>query len=166
MTSREAKEILVLYRPWTADAQEPEVAAALELTRREPELARWFEQHCAFQNAMRAGVRQLPVPEPLREAILASRKIIHPTPWWNHPVALAAVAAVALFLALAPLFLKPNRADSFTNFQSRMVSSALRDYHMDLVTNDMRQLREFVGARGAPADSIDDRRGVPVQADA
>jgi hypothetical protein len=33
-----------------------------------------------------------------------------------------------------------------------MVGEARREYSMDLVTNDMRQVREFMARRGAPAD--------------
>jgi hypothetical protein len=152
VTAREAKAILLLYRPGTADAEEPEIGAALELARRDAELARWLEQHCAFQAALRARFRELPVPERLRNARPAGRKIIRPQPWWNHPVSLAAAAAVVLFLGLAPLFFKPDRPGSFTNFQSRMIGSALREYRMDVVTNDMRQVRAFIAAHGAPAD--------------
>ena len=33
-----------------------------------------------------------------------------------------------------------------------MVSTALREYRMDIVTNDMRTLRHALQAKGAPAD--------------
>ena len=33
-----------------------------------------------------------------------------------------------------------------------MVSEAQREYRMDLVTNDMQQVRQFMASRGAPAD--------------
>ena len=59
MTLGEAKEILLLYRPGTADAEDTQVVEAVELARQNPEMARWFEQHCAFQNAMRAKLRQI-----------------------------------------------------------------------------------------------------------
>ena len=46
----------------------------------------------------------------------------------------------------------PETPDRFANFQTRMVSQVLREYRMDLVTNDMQQIRQFMAQRGAPAD--------------
>ena len=152
MTLGQAKEILLLYRPGTADAEDPQVVAAVELARRDPELARWFERHCAFQNAMRAKLRQIEVPAHLKAALLAQQNIIRLPIWWQRPVWLAAVAAVVLFLGLAAIWLNPAHPDRFANFQARMVSTALREYRMDLVTNDMRQLRQFIAGKGAPSE--------------
>jgi uncharacterized membrane protein YbaN (DUF454 family) len=152
MTLGQAKEILILYRPGTADAEDPQVVAAVELAGRDPELARWLERHSAFQNAMRAKFRQIEVPVHLKAALLAQQNIIRLPIWWQRPVWLSAAAAVVLFLGLAALRLKPANPDRFANFQARMVSTALREYRMDLVTNDMRQLRQFIAGKGAPAE--------------
>jgi uncharacterized membrane protein YbaN (DUF454 family) len=152
MTPRQAKEILLLYRPGTADAEDPEVVAAVEHARRDPELARWFEQHCAFQNALRAKLRQMEVPAHLKGALMAQQNIIRPPSWWRHPVWLSAAAAVVILLGLAGVWLKPAKPDRFANFRARMVSTALREYRMDVVTNDMRQLRQFIAGKGAPAE--------------
>jgi uncharacterized membrane protein YbaN (DUF454 family) len=152
MTLGQAKEILLLYRPGTADAEDPQIVAAVELARRDTELARWFERHCAFQKAMRAKLRQIEVPAHLKAALLARQNIIRPPIWWQRPVWLAAAAAVVLFLGLAAIWLKPANPDGFANFQARMVSTALREYRMDLVTNDMRQLRQFIAGKGAPSE--------------
>ena len=59
MTRGAVKEILLLYRPGTADAEDPQVAEAIEFAKRDPELGRWFEQHQVFQAAMRAKFRQI-----------------------------------------------------------------------------------------------------------
>ena len=75
MTPSQAKEILLLYRPGTADAEDPQVVAAVGLARRDPELARWFERHCGFQNAMSAKLRQIEVPLHLKAALLAQQNI-------------------------------------------------------------------------------------------
>jgi hypothetical protein len=53
MNSEQAKEILLLFRPGTADRDDPEFAAALEQTTRNRELADWFAEHCARQQAIR-----------------------------------------------------------------------------------------------------------------
>ena len=69
MSSAEAREVLLLYRPGTAEAADPQMAEALELARQDPELGRWFEQHCAFQKAMRAKFRQIEVPVHLKTSL-------------------------------------------------------------------------------------------------
>jgi len=49
MNHNEAKDILLLYRPGTADVADPQIAEALALAQRDAELARWFGEHCARQ---------------------------------------------------------------------------------------------------------------------
>ncbi len=156
MTSSEAREILLLYRAGTADAADTEMAEALALARQDPELGRWFEQHHAFQKAMRAGFRQIEVPAHLKASLLiqkpAQRTFVTPQVWWRRPVWLTAAAAVLLVLGLIGAWLKPRVPDRFANFQSRMVGAAQLAYRMDLETNDMQQVRQLMASRGAPAD--------------
>jgi hypothetical protein len=156
VTSFEAREILLLYRPGTADAADPEMAQALALARQDPELARWFEQHRAFQKTMRAGFRQIEVPAHLKASLLiqkpAPRTIVTPQVWWRRPVWLSAAAAMLLVFGLARAWLKPHVPDRFANFQSRMVGEAQLAYRMDLETNDMQQVRQYMAIHGAPAD--------------
>jgi hypothetical protein len=65
---------------------------------------------------------------------------------------LAAAAMIMLLLGLAPLWLSPRNPDRFTDYRSRMVRTVLREYRMDIVTNDMTQVRQFLAAHEAPAD--------------
>jgi hypothetical protein len=115
-------------------------------------LARWFEQHCAFQKQMRARFREIEVPAHLKMALKTGYVPLAPRPWWRNPVWLAAAGVAVVLLALAGFWLNPRTPARFANYQARMVSTALREYRMDLVTNDMRQLRQFLAAKGAPAD--------------
>ena len=154
MTRSEAREILLLYRPGATDAAEPDMVEALALAHQDRELGLWFEEHCAFQAALRAKLRQIEVPAHLKERLLAGQKVIRPAAWWRQPLWLAAAASVAILLGLAGLWLRPGAPDQFANFQARMVSTALREglYQMDVVTNDMRQVRQYLAAKGGPAD--------------
>ncbi len=154
MTAQQAKDILLLYRPGTADAEDPQVVQAIDLARHDPELANWFKDHCAFQDAMRAKLRQIPVPLHLKGALMARHKPAVPAQfWWRRPTTwLAPAAALVLFLALAAIWLLPRNPERFAILQARMVSTALREYRMDLVTNDMGQVRQYLASRGAPAD--------------
>ena len=65
MNREDAKIILRLYRPESPDAEDPEIAEALELAGRDQELARWLEQHCARQKAVRQQFRQITPPATL-----------------------------------------------------------------------------------------------------
>jgi hypothetical protein len=156
MTSSQAKEILLLYRPGTADATDPQMAEALALARQDPQLGLWFEQHRAFQATMRAGFRQIEVPAHLRTSLLIQKPprpaLVTPQAWWRQPVWLTAVAAVLLVLVLSVVWLKPPSPDRFANFRSRMVGAVQLAYRMDIETNDMQQVRRFLASRGAPAD--------------
>jgi hypothetical protein len=156
VNSAQAKEVLLLYRPGIAEVGDPQMAEALELAHSDPELGRWLEQHRAFQKAMRAKFRQIEVPAHLKSSLLirgaARPKITTPQAWWRSPVWLTAVAALVLLIGLVGVWLRPRTPDRFANFQSRMVGAAQLAYRMDIETNDMQQVRQFLASRGAPAD--------------
>lgn len=152
MTTREAREILELCRPGTRDEEAPEAKAALAELRRNPELAAWYERHSAFQAAMRAKLRAVPTPSDLRNRLLARRRIIRPAFWQRPPVWLAAAAMLLLLIGVAQLTLRPPVPDRFTDYRSRMVRTALREYRMDVATNDLAQVRSFMESRGAPGN--------------
>jgi hypothetical protein len=155
VTPEQAKEILLLYRPGTADAEDLEMIEAVALARQEPELGRWFDQHRAYQTAMRAKFRELEAPEHLKLALLAGQRNILPPPvraWWRQPVVWAAAAALVLLLGLVLLPRRPPVLDRFANYRETMVAAAVRGYNMEWQTANMEQLRSSIGSKGAPAD--------------
>jgi hypothetical protein len=144
MNRHEAQEVLQFYRPGTGDAQDPELTAALEWVERDPELAKWFEENCALHEAIRAKFQQISVPAGLKEQILSEQKVRPITVWWRRPVVLAAAVA-ALLLGLAIVLLRaPPDEDSFEVFRRMMVRTALRNYRMDVETNDLNQIRAYL----------------------
>jgi hypothetical protein len=152
MTALEARQILALYRPGTADARDLEVVEALALAQRDPALRQWLDQHCAVQQALRRKFRELPVSAVVKQTILARRKIVQPPAWWRRPAWRAAAAGVMLLAGATALWLRPRPPDRFADFRARMVRTALREYRMDIVTNDMTQVRRFLAERQAPSD--------------
>jgi len=154
MNSQQAKQVLLLYRPGSEDARDPEVAAALEQVERDPELKSWFEAQCVFQVAMQRKFREVQAPEQLRSRLLARPKIVRPQFRWRQPAWIAAAAALVILAVLATHWLGPRTPDQFADFRGRMVRTALRQYRMDIVTNDMQQVRQFMVSRGAPSDYV------------
>jgi len=45
VNSQQAKAILMLYRPGVSEPDDSELAAALDLAKRDPELQRWLLEH-------------------------------------------------------------------------------------------------------------------------
>jgi hypothetical protein len=148
----EAKTVLLLYRPGTADAEDPQIAAALELAKREPELARWLEEHCERQEVLRAKFRQIEAPAGLKEQII-SEQAARERSRYRRP--LAAVAALALLVFLTLFWVQRPPADNtLAVYQNQMAGTALRGYAMDLTTNDPAQIRAYLARNRAPSDYV------------
>jgi uncharacterized membrane protein YbaN (DUF454 family) len=151
----EARTILLLYRPGAADAGDPEIAAALALAKQDPELTQWLVEHCARQEALRAGFRKITAPAGLKEQIIseqaAQKKIIS----WRQNAIFAAAAVVVTLMVLAPLWF-PHRAedDAYAHLRDQMASIALRPYGMDLVTDNPAQIRAYLAQKNAPSDYV------------
>jgi hypothetical protein len=151
----EAKNILLLYRPGTADAEDPDIAKALVLAKMDPELARWLEVHCARQFVIGEKFRQLAAPAGLKEQIISEQAAQEKIIFWRPRFALAAAAAVILLGSLAFFFFpKPPAEDTLAVYQNQMVGVALRGYGMDLMTNNPAQIRDYLAQNHAPADFV------------
>ena len=99
MNRDDAKNILLLYRPGTADAADPQIAEALALVKQDAELARWFSEHCARQEVLRAKFRQIPVPAGLKEQIISEQAAQEKIIVWRRNLMLTAVAAIIVVIA-------------------------------------------------------------------
>jgi hypothetical protein len=153
MDSQQAKEILLLHRPGIDREADPELEAALEQAKRDPDLARWFEQHRAVQTAIRSKFKEIPLPSGLREKILAENKVRR-LPFGRRTVFLAAAATIALLILAGSLWFRPREEGNFSAYQDRMVRTALRDYRMNMVTNDLSQIREYLVRHQAHGDYV------------
>jgi uncharacterized membrane protein YbaN (DUF454 family) len=155
MNRDEAKTILLLYRPGTVDAGDPEIAAALALAKQDPELTRWLVEHCARQEAVRAGFRKITAPAGLKEQIISEQAAHEKMLFWRQKTVLAAAVIVMALVALASFWFQPRRNDdTFAIYRSRMVGVALRGYLMDLATNNPAQIQEYLARNQSPADYV------------
>lgn len=154
MNLNEAKELLLIYRPVTADAGDPQMAEALALAKSNPELARWLEAQQAQQAALRTKFRQMTIPAGLKEQIISEYGAGRRTPatlarWRTAGLALAALALLLGMLAIVwhPRSLPGN---SLVHYQSEMARIALAPYSMDVETNNAASIHAYLAQQHAP----------------
>lgn len=155
MDSRQAKEILSLYRPGSSDAVDPQMAEALEAVQRDPKLAAWFDQHCAVYNAIRSKLKEIPVPADLKRRIMVEhvddRRIIR----LFRPAWLATAAAALIVLSAIFWFMLPVKENTFVRYQDRMARMVQRrTYFKNMATGDQTQIGEFFRTNGAPVNDM------------
>lgn len=155
MNHDEAKNILLLYRHGTADADDPQIAEALALAERDPELKNWLVIHCAREFVLREKFRQIPVPAGLKEQIISEhaaerRRIL----WRKKSVPAILIALVLLVASAAFWFSQRGHDDTLAIYQNQMVGVALRGYAMDLLTNNPEPIRAYLAQNHAPADFV------------
>ncbi|TAL01285.1 MAG: hypothetical protein EPO07_08565, partial [Verrucomicrobia bacterium] len=154
MTVDQAKGILLTYRPWAA-ANDPAYAEALALARADSELRRWFEAHCAAQEAIRSNFKSIAIPEGLKAQILSERVSWLAAFRQRHRVALSVAALILIGIAAASLWTNlrpaggPTEAINLAGFRGRMVTTAVRLYNMELETDNAERIREHLGRKGA-----------------
>ena len=152
MTSQEAKEVLLLYRPGISDPTQVEFVEALACARNDLELDRWFQEHCAFQTVLRNKFIEIPVPEGLKEQILSERQVEAAPPAKRTALVAALCILIVFLLGGIGLHFSNQREDTtFANFQSRMVRKVAREYPvMDVETSDPKLIRESLAQNGGP----------------
>src|ERR1700733_2740914 len=108
MDNNHAKLILQAYRPGGEDASDPFFSEALEQTRLDPALGRWFAEQQAFDSRMRQVLESITPPRQLRDTIVLTQKITPFSRWARHrkptyAILVAAAACIGILLALGNL---------------------------------------------------------------
>src|SRR5215469_10484672 len=102
MNTREAKEILLLYRG-PIDDSDPQFRAALDFAKGDPELGQWLREQTKGYDTIRAKLRGIEPQPGLSEKIVRRRPIPFP-PDWLHIGQLA--AAILISASVTALLMK------------------------------------------------------------
>jgi len=113
MNTREAKEILLLYRG-TIDDSDPQFRAALDYAKSDPELGQWLREQTKCYDMIRAKLRGIEPPHGLSEQIVRRRPIPFPRDW-SRIGQLA--AAILISVSITALLMK------WSERQSRVVGA-------------------------------------------
>src|SRR5438046_10519827 len=106
MNTREAKEILLLYRG-PIDDSDPQFHAALDCAKSDPERGQWLRGQTNCYDAIRAKLRGIQLPLGLSEKIVRRRPIPFPRDWSR---VLQIAAAVLISISVTALLMQ--RSDS------------------------------------------------------
>ena len=109
VSRNESKQILLLFRPGTADAEDPQIAEALALAKQDTEFACWLEAHCEWQAALCAKFRQIAPPAGLKEQIISEHAASRRRISTRQKIQFALALLILLIGALAVVWL-PHRA--------------------------------------------------------
>ena len=99
MNTREAKEILLLYRG-PIDDSDPQFRAALDYAKSDPELGQWLREQTKCYDSIRAKLREIEPQPGLAEKIVRKRPIPFPRDWSRISQLAAAILISASVTAL------------------------------------------------------------------
>ena len=125
MNTREAKEILLLYRG-SIDDSDPQFHAALDCAKSDPELGQWLREQTNCYDAIRAKLRGIQLPLGLSEKIVRRRPIPFPRDWSR---VLQLAAAVLISVSVTALLMKwsERRHRSVAGAQEILVTGEVLD---------------------------------------
>ncbi len=148
MNNQEAKLILQAYRANGQDASAPFFAEALEQSRRDPELQKWFAEEMVLNSRLQARLESaIPIPPGLKADLLALRKTVRPAPWSFQLVKLAAAAVIMLSVG-AILFLLLRNPAQLASFRNTMaLSSAQTQEHVAFESHDIAKIQQWLQSR-------------------
>ena len=99
MNTRDAKEILLLYRG-PIDDSDPQFRVALDYAKSDPELGQWLREQTNCYDAIRAKLREIEPQPGLAEKIMRKRPIPFPRDWSRISQLAAAILISASVTAL------------------------------------------------------------------
>jgi hypothetical protein len=133
MNTREAKEILLVYRG-PIDDSDPQFRVALDYAKSDPELGQWLREQTECYDMIRAKLRGIEPPLGLSEKIVRKRPIPFPRDW-SRLVQLA--AAILISVSVTALLMKwsERRNHSVAGAQEILVTGEVLDMTCYIASN-------------------------------
>src|SRR6266496_1252940 len=133
MNTRDAKEILLLYRG-RIDDSDPQFRAALDYAKSDPELGQWLRQQTNCYDAIRAKLRGIEPPLGLSEKIVPRRAILFPRDWSRIG---QLTAAILISASVTVLLMKwaERRHSSVAGAQEILVTGEVLDMTCYITSN-------------------------------
>lgn len=172
MKPEEARFILSAIRPEPVDPsasaaehtahKDPNVAAAFQAMKSDPQLKAWYDEHCRFDEAVADRLGDFAPPADLEATILAGLKISDTIPWWQSSAlrTLAVAAAVMLIASVGYLVLHDSSpsnvggggqiVDATADFRRTMVSEIQQLKHFDEKSGESAHLVTWLNEQEAP----------------
>lgn len=156
MNRDEAQFLLRGYRAESDDANEAKFEAALAWVRKDPELARWFEEEQALDAAFCRKIRaSIPVPPDLKRQLLLARSTAGQASPWNRWWSAIAAAAALVLVTVGSQWSRRFDAAHVEQFRTAMVRAAQdRMAHSDIKGIDAEALRRWLAANGGDAGFV------------
>jgi len=158
VTTEEAKEALLRYRPGRPSGEDPSVEEAKAACERDEALRAWFEEHCRLQVAVKDGFRSILPPAGLKEQIISERRAAlytEKTGGWKRSrvVQFTGVALLTLVVwgVMSQRWGGGGEETSLAGYRKRMVGFALRTYSMELKTSKIEDIRQHLARRSFPS---------------
>jgi hypothetical protein len=92
------------------------------------------------------------VPGELMTQLLAARKIIPVRAWWEQPAWVSLAACLMLILGLSGWLLHSAGQPRFTEFRTFVADSAAQLEHLDHLSPNLVEVRQWLQDRNAPSD--------------
>ena len=149
MNEQEARLILQAYRPGGQDQSDPHFSEALQEAERNPQLAQWFADEQAFDQAIAAHLDKMPAPFGLKTRILANAGV-RTESWTSRWIIGLATVVALLFLCaqIISLWRNPSPvAAALPDYSREMVSFIRLPPPLDMESNDLRKIQDWVAQK-------------------
>jgi hypothetical protein len=133
MNTREAKEILLLYRG-PIDDSDPQFHAALDCAKSDPELGQWLREQTNCYDMIRAKLRGIEPPIGLSEKIVRRRPIPFPRDW-SRIIQLAAAIIISASVTAVLMKWSERRAHPVAGAQEILVTGEVLDMTCYIASN-------------------------------